>query len=123
MSPQRSAVSSSSQGLLREAEGIPWREPQTPGSGLRTAAPVGLPPGPEGSAAVHHGAGPLTPLTVPTAPHHARAQQMPFPPVTLKLRDSKAVLSASAPPRAPAQALLLTHLALRVESLQSRPLH
>lgn len=124
VSPQRSTVSSSSQGLLREAEGIPWLERQTPCSGLRTAAPVGLPPGPECSAAAHHGAGPLTPLTpLPPLTTRALSQQMPFPPVTLTRRDAKAVLSASAPPRAPAQALLLTHLSLRVESLQSRPLH
>lgn len=59
-----------------------------------------------------------------TAPRHARSLSADaLSPVTLTRRDAKAVLSASAPPRAPAQALLLTHLSLRVESLQSRPLH
>lgn len=108
VSPQRSTVSSSSQGPLREAEDSPWLESQTPCSGLRTAPPVSLPPGAECSAAVPHGASSLIPLAVSTVPHHALSlsQQMPFPPVTLNLRDSKAALSVSAPPRAPARALL-----------------
>lgn len=89
VSAQRSTVSSSPQ-ALREAEDSPGLEFQAPCAGLRTAAPVSLPPGAECSVAVRRGLVPAFPSrSLPSLTSLPLSQQTAFPPTTLKPRDSR----------------------------------